>query len=98
MDVAATFPELFCERLWTFGTAPVRARFSYGQSLPPEALISNVSIVPRIAQDFVVARLGGGRCELPGGTVEPGEYFLDAARRELMEEIGRGAADAPVAP
>ena len=30
----------------------------------------------------------GGRVEIPGGKVEPGELPVDAARREVLEEVG----------
>lgn len=37
---------------------------------------------------LLVQRRDGGRWELPGGVVEPGERAADGARRELLEETG----------
>ncbi|MFD1888102.1 NUDIX domain-containing protein [Paenibacillus wenxiniae] len=53
-----------------------------------QALISNVSIVPMVGNKVVMIRLTDGRWELPGGTLEPGEWLLDGLRREVVEETG----------
>src|SRR4051812_28278522 len=88
MDLALSFPDLFREFVWAFGSNPTRAQFTYTEIAPPKSLISNVNIVARAGGGFVVARLTTGRYEVPGGTLEPGEHYLDAAGRELMEEVG----------
>lgn len=67
---------------------PVEAVFIPGAELPPQHLIGNVNIVPFIGEHAVVLRVVGGRPEIPGGTLEPGEGHMAALHRELREEAG----------
>jgi 8-oxo-dGTP pyrophosphatase MutT (NUDIX family) len=67
---------------------PVEAIFVPGNTLPPTHLIGNVNIVPFIGENAVVLRVASGHPEIPGGTLEPGEDYLAALRRELREEAG----------
>lgn len=53
-----------------------------------EALVSNVSIIPFVGSKCVVIQLDDGRWELPGGTLEPGENYLECLGREVLEELG----------
>ncbi|ANF98785.1 NUDIX hydrolase [Paenibacillus bovis] len=69
---------------------PVTARFQVWSDvvwLNPE-LISNVSIVPMVGDQLVMIQLTDGRWELPGGTLEKDEPYLDALQREVEEEMG----------
>jgi len=66
----------------------VSTHFERRADLPSDAMISNVTVVPFIGDWVVIIRLSDGRYEVPGGTREPGESFLDTARRELIEEAG----------
>src|SRR5215218_4121004 len=67
---------------------PVEAVFVPGNELPPHHLVGNVNIVPFVGDDVVVLRVAGGRPEIPGGTLEPGEDSMAALHRELREEAG----------
>ncbi|PZD96277.1 NUDIX hydrolase [Paenibacillus sambharensis] len=53
-----------------------------------ESLVSNVSIIPVVGGQYAVMQLSDGRWELAGGTLEPGEHYMNALRREVMEELG----------
>ena len=55
---------------------------------PAGHLIANVNLVPFVGPDCLIIHLQGGYWEIPGGTLEPGETYLEAMRRELLEEAG----------
>jgi 8-oxo-dGTP pyrophosphatase MutT (NUDIX family) len=57
------------------------------QILPVEQ-IANVNIVPRYGDNWVAIQLSDGTLDIPGGTLEPGEDYMHAIQRELMEEAG----------
>lgn len=63
-------------------------QFALCDSPPPDALVSNVNIVPLIGDRCLVLLFANGDWEIPGGTLEPGETYLEAIQRELMEEAG----------
>ena len=83
---ALKYAHLFQEVVWPWG--PARARFVPLDNAPPSHLIASVNLVPRIGDKWVMIRLMDGAWELPGGTLEPGEDHMGAARRELLEEVG----------
>jgi 8-oxo-dGTP diphosphatase len=71
----------------------VSARFERLETPPPDALISNVSVVPFISDRVVLIRLENGIYETPGGTREAGESYWQTAQRELIEEAGARLLD-----
>jgi 8-oxo-dGTP diphosphatase len=60
---------------------------------PDDAPIPVLAAIIRRGDTYLLARRPeakrhGGLWEFPGGKLEPGESWLDAARRELSEELG----------
>src|SRR5688572_9071352 len=82
----ADYPHLFKEEIWPGG--PTQVRFELRETPPPANLIANINIVPRVDNDWLIIKLADGSWEIPGGTLEPGESYLEAVRRELLEEAG----------
>ena len=78
------FPNLFGSTSWQ----TVTCTFECLNEMPPLNLISNVNLVPFKGDRWLTLRLRTGEWEVPGGTLEPGESYSDAIRRELMEEAG----------
>lgn len=66
---------------------PVTNRFVPDTSFD-EKRVSNMTIVPAVGERYAMMRLTDGSWEMPGGTLEPGERWQDALRREAMEELG----------
>ena len=86
-----------------FKIEAIDLEFSNGEKREYERLVSRgvgaVLIVPLLDDDTVLLireyAAGTERYELafPKGKVEKGEAILDAANREIMEEVGYEAAD-----
>ena len=77
------YPTLSKPIVW----GPVHAKFALTDSFD-EKLVSNVSIVPCAGDKYIIFQVVNGMWELPGGTLEPGEHYMDGLRREVIEELG----------
>jgi 8-oxo-dGTP pyrophosphatase MutT (NUDIX family) len=80
------YPHLFCEVLWEWG--PIRARFKKLETEPAHNLIAHINLVPRVGAKWLLLRHENGAWDIPGGTLEPGETYIEALQRELLEEAG----------
>lgn len=100
-------PEIIAQRLVAssrlFRVEEMKLRFSNGVERTYERLLGGkcpaVIVIPVLDNDTVILirEYGGGvdryELALPKGRVEPEEDILEAANRELKEEIGYGARE-----
>jgi 8-oxo-dGTP pyrophosphatase MutT (NUDIX family) len=72
-------------RAWPAGTAPAHLRDAAGLLL----LFPDAAERPHVVLTVRADTLGrhGGQVSLPGGVIEPGESFAEAALREAHEEV-----------
>lgn len=83
-EFSRAYPALSQPVIW----GDVTLRYTPGAPAAVPGNLAKVLIVPFVGDQIVVVRMKDGHTELPGGTLEADEHYLDAAQRELMEEAG----------
>ena len=83
-DYQKLFPRLFQEYIPPERT--LRMKFELGTEFPPD-LVGTVKMVAYLDDQYLAVRAPSGWWE-PGGKPEPGENYLDAIHREMLEETG----------
>jgi 8-oxo-dGTP diphosphatase len=79
------YPYLFNDMLWSWG--PMQVKFTILENLPSPAQIAHVNVVPYLDNKWVMVQLDDGSWEIPGGTLEADEIYIEALKRELLEEV-----------
>jgi 8-oxo-dGTP diphosphatase len=87
--VESRYPNLFAPARWD----NLEVRFELRDVPPPEGLINNVNVVPFAGEGCLLIRHVSGEWDIPGGTKDEGETYLEAAARELREEAGARLLD-----
>jgi 8-oxo-dGTP diphosphatase len=88
-DLLRLYPALFQPAVWPWG--PQKVQFEAHHMPPPEDQIAHINVVPRLGDRWGVIGIMDGEnvtWDIPGGTLEPGESWQQAAQRELVEEAG----------
>jgi 8-oxo-dGTP diphosphatase len=80
------YPALFQEMYWGWG--PITAQFRMTTEPPPTESLIKVRVVPFVGDELLILRKAEGNWDHPGGTLEPGENYLQALAREALEEAG----------
>lgn len=84
----------FRELIQDFPSLQGKLRSGYAEFAPFDSdvvnrLCTSSYVIPFVSDtDCLVTRRANGQWVLPGGTLEPGENWLNAGKRELMEETG----------
>jgi 8-oxo-dGTP diphosphatase len=60
----------------------------FAQFNNPPQNVANVNVVPFVGELCVVIVTTTNNVDMPGGTLEPDEHYLEAAKREMLEEAG----------
>jgi ADP-ribose pyrophosphatase YjhB (NUDIX family) len=84
--LARSTPVVIHEAEWPLG--PLRFCAHVGAVELPREVVTSVRVIVQVDDSVVVCTNVGGSHPWPGGRLEPGESWLDAAVREVHEETG----------
>ena len=57
-----------------------------------ESKVSNVTILPFAGDRRIIFQVADGSWELPGGTLEPGESYMEGLRREVRRSLAQNSS------